>query len=59
MDKVIKEIQESQCESNTWQERILSLDPSWTKPVGWERKKKREREKRERKKVEREAPHSL
>ena len=29
---------------DTWQEMTLLLDPSWTKPVGWERKKKKEKE---------------
>ena len=35
---------------DTWQERALSLDPSWTKPVGWERRKEGE-EKIEREKL--------
>ena len=26
---------------DTWQERTLLLDPSWSKPVGWERRGKK------------------
>ena len=44
------------------QERTLSLDPYWTKPVGWERRKegeKREEKEEGREKEEREAPTSF
>ena len=61
MDKVIKEIQESQWESDTWQDEDIPLDFRPNKFSG--EKKKKEGRKRKRKdrieKEERETPTSL